>query len=835
MNRRAWVLFLLFLCVPTLALAGPVKTVAHVFAPNWQTIDRLSAFPVSFEESDREDYVRIVAYRDVMDDIRDAGFEVDVLIDDLDAWVDARSVLSREAALNAQAPKDPPVLDHYFDHAEVVAFLEDLALTYPTLMSLDTIGQSVNGRDIHLVKISDNVNVDENEPALFFEHTIHGDELAGYTVALNTIEWLLTEYGVDPDVTAMVDGRELFFVPLTNPDGNYDHPTYGPSRYNENGVDLNRNNGFMWDPFEYNSGDALHSEPETQALADVWAGDQPFVFGVSAHSGTVSISLPWSYHLDSPGDWDEFDFLGEGYCDACLDSSLDDWFQGSQGMYQIHGSTKDEMYGSHGMAAWTVELTYSKQCTFSQAIEVAGEHEPSLMWLFEQAGEGVHGTVTAADSKAPLAATVWIGGKWYTFTDPGVGDFHKFLLPGEYNVHIEAAGHLPFDSTIQVAAGDPAIVTAALTADPNPKSFAYRWIHSECPNSEVIDEPAHHALGRPDGDFFSLGNSGWALLDLGPDGAITDGAGADVAVYESHTDGDEDFTLEGKENWQDAWAAIGAGVGTSEFDLSASTLTTVRYLRISDGSKARDDRAAFDGFDLDAIGTPALVAAFTASTTSGELPLDVQFTDVSTGSPTSWSWTFGDGGTSTAQDPSHTFAASGAYTVALTINGPGGTDTLTKTDYVDVYYAAPVAEFTGDPTSGSAPLAVSFTDASTGEIDTYLWEFGDGETSAAASPDHTYTAAGEFTVRLTVTGPGGDDLKRRWKYIDVAAGDDDDDDDDDDDNDDDDDDDNDDDNDDNDDDTPTPDDDDDTSDAGDDDDVAADDDDDDDDDSGGCN
>jgi hypothetical protein len=84
------------------------------------------------------------------------------------------------------------------------------------------------------------------------------------------------------------------------------------------------------------------------------------------------------------------------------------------------------------------------------------------------------------------------------------------------------------------------------------------------------------------------------------------------------------------------------------------------------------------------IPAPAPVADFTADPTAGTAPLTVNFTDFSTGDITSWEWNFGDSGTSTAQDPSHIYNTTGAYTVSLTVTGPGGTDTETKIDYITV-------------------------------------------------------------------------------------------------------------------------------------------------------
>jgi len=165
---------------------------------------------------------------------------------------------------------------------------------------------------------------------------------------------------------------------------------------------------------------------------------------------------------------------------------------------------------------------------------------------------------------------------------------------------------------------------------------------------------------------------------------------------------------------------------------------------------------------------PPPVAAFVGSPTSGTAPLTVNFTDQSTGSITSWSWTFGDGGTSTAQNPSHVYAQ-GTWTVTLTVTGPGGSDDETKTNYITVGpCAALVANFVGSPTSGDYPLTVNFTDLSSNSPTSWSWNFGDGGTSSAQNPSHTYTTAGDFTVTLTATNTCGSDSETKTNYIHVT-------------------------------------------------------------------
>ena len=164
------------------------------------------------------------------------------------------------------------------------------------------------------------------------------------------------------------------------------------------------------------------------------------------------------------------------------------------------------------------------------------------------------------------------------------------------------------------------------------------------------------------------------------------------------------------------------------------------------------------------------VASFTATPLSGAAPLSVTFTDTSAGSVTGWLWDFGDFAMSSQQDPVHSYVAPGSYTVKLTVNGPGGTNTKTQTSYITVNPVAPlapVANFSATPLSGAPPLSVTFTDSSTGSITSWQWDFGDTATSTLQNPVHLYAAAGSYTAKLTVTGPGGTNTKTQTSYITV--------------------------------------------------------------------
>jgi PKD repeat protein len=148
------------------------------------------------------------------------------------------------------------------------------------------------------------------------------------------------------------------------------------------------------------------------------------------------------------------------------------------------------------------------------------------------------------------------------------------------------------------------------------------------------------------------------------------------------------------------------------------------------------------------------VAAFTTSCTG----LSCTFTSSSSdpdGSITGYNWTFGDGGTSTAQNPSHTYGVGGTYTVTLTAtDNQGATNAKSKSVTVTAPNQPPVAAFT--PSCNG--LSCSFTSSSSdpdGSITAYSWTFGDGGTSTAQNPSHTYGAGGTYTVTLMVTDNQG--------------------------------------------------------------------------------
>lgn len=162
---------------------------------------------------------------------------------------------------------------------------------------------------------------------------------------------------------------------------------------------------------------------------------------------------------------------------------------------------------------------------------------------------------------------------------------------------------------------------------------------------------------------------------------------------------------------------------------------------------------------------PPPAAGFSGNPTSGTRPLVVRFTDSSTGSPSSWSWDFGDGSVSALQNPSHTYTMAGTYSVTLAVTNAGGSDSEIRTNYISVT-DPPTTSPTPTPTTTPTPLPlvanfdwkeegssgnVQFTDKSTGSPASWQWNFDDGSSSALQNPKHKFKKGSSYDVTLTIT------------------------------------------------------------------------------------
>jgi len=199
-----------------------------------------------------------------------------------------------------------------------------------------------------------------------------------------------------------------------------------------------------------------------------------------------------------------------------------------------------------------------------------------------------------------------------------------------------------------------------------------------------------------------------------------------------------------------------------------SLLSTSPCIDASDPTTAKDPDSTIA--DIGALyynqGADAPTADFSANNTSGNAPLGVEFTPVTTGPVKAYLWDFGDGYTSKRSYPVHTYTSASTYTVSLKVTGPGGSATEIKDDYI-IIDAPPRANFTADKTTVYPSEDIQFINQSNGEITSYSWDFGDEGTSAEKNPIHSFDSPGKYMISLTVSGPDGSDTETKTDYITV--------------------------------------------------------------------
>lgn len=262
----------------------------------------------------------------------------------------------------------------YYTLAEVYQRLDSMYLLYPNIITQKfQVGTTIENRPIYVVKISDNPNIAENEPQVFYNSLIHAREPAAMMAVMYYMYYLLENYGTDPEVTYLVNNREIYFMPVVNPDGyEYNRSTNpnGGGNWRKNrrnnggsfGVDLNRNFGFMWG---YNNtgssgtpssetyrGTAPFSEPETQAMRD-FTNSKNFKTTLNYHTYSNLLLYPWGY-INQPTPDDAI------FAEYTADMTKYNNYTTGQApviLYDVNGSTDDWMYGEQTTKPKILSLT----------------------------------------------------------------------------------------------------------------------------------------------------------------------------------------------------------------------------------------------------------------------------------------------------------------------------------------------------------------------------------------------------------------------------------------------------------------------------------------------
>jgi hypothetical protein len=477
---------------------------------------------------------------------------------------------------------NPAVLRDFTNYAALTTQLQDIEDTYPDIAKLYDLGQSVQGRTIWGLKITDNPTIEEDEPEVRICGCHHGDEFMSVELPLLLAWHLVDNYGSDPYIEGLVDNRETWIIPMVNPDGREAN-----TRYNANGIDLNRDYGYMWGVYS-----DCYTQPETRAIR-THALDNNFVLSLSFHTSGDIVNYIWNYKGQPVADNAVVVFLSQQY-----GSHNGYWVVEGFDWYQIKGDTNDFSYGCRGDIDWTIEVqNYNIPSAWNL-------NRDAMIEIIDAADMGLRGIVTDATSGAPLSATVWVEEVyWPCFTDPKIGDYHRVLMPGTYTVHYQANGYQEEVYTVDVYDDEPTVLDVSLERG----SDCYAYQVTSCNFYDPYGYPNNYqnnpteaisALGPPDDICASLGKGGVIVVDMEYD--VTDQEGVnDLKIYEG--DGSDDgYHVRVSQQFDGPWVSIGSGFGTTEFDLSDGPIDWIRYVEIRDDY----DGNAYEqnpGVDIDAV------------------------------------------------------------------------------------------------------------------------------------------------------------------------------------------------------------------------------------------
>jgi len=389
---------LIFNSVSSLALANERKMLIEVEIDDPSDLQKLQKMDIDIATERLIPPIQAIVTERQLQELREYGWKLQVVIEDLEQYFEEN--IDVDGNLGA-----------YHTYEEMVEEMRLIAERYPEITRLIDIGdswektQGMADRDIWAIKISNNPDLEEDdEPDVLIVGCHHARELISVEIPLAIVRALTDKYPADARIKYLVDNREVWIIPMLNPDGHVyveevnstwrkNRNTNGNSNSLYQGVDLNRNYGFKWGydntgsspqaKSETYRGTAPFSEPETQAIKDLME-EHDFALGLSYHSYGNSFLFPWGYIDEDTEDNTVFERLGRIYCkkneyiygnakDGIIyntNGDMDDWTYGEQ-------ETKNKILGM------TVEVGDSFQPPSSEIPKLVGENlEPALRLIF---------------------------------------------------------------------------------------------------------------------------------------------------------------------------------------------------------------------------------------------------------------------------------------------------------------------------------------------------------------------------------------------------------------------------------------------------------------------
>jgi len=568
-------LFLLVVCIVSVSAKDKRDFIVRIEIGNHSEVYNLSRRYTVIDA--RQSYVDLLTTKEEISELKNKGYKVKVL----------GTVSEQFEKINKL-----PGRGQYHTYDEMVTILNNLASTYPNITKLDTIGTSFQGRLILVLEVTDNPGTAEAEPEFRVVGCHHGNEWPSSEIPIDLAQYLCQNYGSIDSVTNLVNNREIWIMPMFNPDGHE-----AQSRYNANGIDLNRNYGYMWIG---EGGDVVqYGQPETQAMFG-FNQLHNFVLGLSYHTYGEVVNYIWNWTPTRSQDDGITVILSNEYA-----SYNGYWVTEGYDWYRTNGDLNDYSYGIDGTIDWTIELATSFVPPASALDSIWDENRPAILSLVRKCIQGISGVVRDASTGDTLTQAVVNVEQidWPVFCDPVSGHFHRILEPGTYTIRASANGYYPKTISNVTVNADTATNTV-IDLDSGGGNYAYKYAVANIPDNTF--NPTHNitltpwALGPPDGKFASIGKAGEVILDMGSLTPILNGAGDDFTVYE----GDDGIPNEGyasyvSNSYKGAWTFLANGTGTQSFDI-ASFGSSARYVRIvDDGDGNLTDPTA--GFDLESI------------------------------------------------------------------------------------------------------------------------------------------------------------------------------------------------------------------------------------------
>lgn len=368
--------------------------------------------------------------------------------------------------------------DTYPSYDQYITMMTTFATNYPNICRLVNVGYTAEGRQLLFAVISDNVNTREAEPRFSYSSSMHGDEVTCYVNLLRLIDYLLDNYGTVSQVTTMVNGMEIWICPLENPDGTYaggNASVSGATRYNGNGVDLNRNYRDMLGA-DHPDGEAW--QPETirmMALCD----SLHFVASGNFHGGAEVANYPWDTKAALHTDDNWFQFVSNEFADQAQANGPAGYFTSvtSTGItngyawYEVDGSRQDYWNYWGRSREICFEVSDTKMPAASTMPTYWAALYPSLLDFMQQASYGIRGIITDGCSGNPMVANVTIQGHELdnsdVFSELPMGDYYRPVKAGTYTIVVSASGYVTQTFT-NISVSDYAVTTLNVTLTPAP-------------------------------------------------------------------------------------------------------------------------------------------------------------------------------------------------------------------------------------------------------------------------------------------------------------------------------------------------------------------------------